>query len=144
MPNILDAEPLIVARIQQQLPDLVTVAGFSTIAGAVQVGSLIPGAWIIAEGASVDGQSTRNRILERDQWSLLLMVPYQRDGQSIVTWESGAGSLIERLIQALHGWSVQQALRVEYQGREGVTYKEGYLEIKLRFETRNVIECNNF
>lgn len=139
--NYLELEPLIVARIEAQVPGLRKVFGMAELATirerAVQFS---PCACVVYDGDSVPageaargGQGVAQAVLQR--WVVWLIVRNVRDGKDGAAARTDAGPLLSLLIKALAGWTPTPPFRPLRRGNAPrPLFEDGAIHFPVLFE----------
>lgn len=98
MSELFIAQRLIIERIKAQVPDFVTVANPSAIAGLTTFSGILP-ACIIAPGVSeLDSQETRSNLAIEDQsWDVVILVQHQAGDYGTEMLASGLMSKTQQM-----------------------------------------------
>lgn len=140
---MLTLEQAIITRINAEVPAFVTVANASVLAGLRDIGTLLPGCFVIPGGGDPVQQAVQTSAvtLEVQEWHVIIIVPHQHNDSADGITETVAGSLMLSVLKALQGQklSVDQRLGFVYQGREQPSYNLGYAEFPMTFAAQMVI-----
>jgi len=138
--NLLDAEPLIVARLKAQLPEVKTIASAATIAGVVDIANLLDGVFVQPGPADVVS-SAGNGIAQAEEeiWLVVAVTPLLPDTDTLAGDYQAMGALLGKIAEALAGWQPSSAYRpMRYLGREDPLVEAGQAEFPLRFSVRRI------
>jgi hypothetical protein len=142
--DLLDAEPLILARLVAQVTG---VTGLNVTSSASIVDTLPdalmpklpllvvqPGAGEVTAYAG-NGQAAA----ENGEWIVVAVVKLIPDPVALdVTYQSTAGVLIGKTLEALAGWAPAGYRPFRYAGRDEPVFSPGYVEFALRFTTQHM------
>lgn len=132
--NLFAPEPLIIARLRSEIPELQTVDSLAVLAGKKDITPLCPAVFVLPLGSEVlaqHGVSTRDAFTyEVQRWQLVLCVAYRKETSLAVQ----AGEFI---VQTLERWPPSgDWAPLRYASRDDPYYEIGYGEFPLQFETR--------
>lgn len=136
MTGLFDAGPQIVARIQERVSGLTTVALASSLAAVQDVAPLCPAVFVEPDGADIQSLSEDEYALsvEHQQWRIVVCVTPLTDGTE--TPEGLAGPYLMSIYQALQGWRPLPELgRLRYALREKAYLEIGYGEFPVIYKT---------
>lgn len=133
--NLFAAEPLILARIREQLPDLRHVLSHAARDKDRAVTEYVPAVFLIAEDGEPESSGPQ-KVSEQQHWAAVIAVAYLDDADPEAVWLQQAGDIGARLIKAMHDWRHPAVLKCRYEGREPVVYAPGYIEVMLHFSTQ--------
>ncbi|RUI34546.1 hypothetical protein [Pseudomonas aeruginosa] len=138
-------EPLLVERIQAEVPGLANVSGLPDLATLEELSQVSPCVYVIylgdEIGAGADHQGGSRAIQTVTQhWAAVLTVYYadaQGDGEGA---RREAGPLLGQLIKALTGWVPEQGVGPLARSPQAspVSYSNGYFYFPLVFTARFV------
>lgn len=111
MDNQYGLQPHLIERIRANVPELRTVAGFSTLAAAPDPLALLDGCFVLPTGTDDDTESRDDdgllvRLDSIQEWQVLLAVPNRVDPAAVTGPEEHAGRYLARIRAALLGWDV--------------------------------------
>jgi hypothetical protein len=139
---MLSLEPLIIARIDAQVPGFKTVGNATTLAGLRDIGPLLPGVFVIPGGGepmvkTIDALPAQ----EIQDWDLIVIIAHQADETNAGLTEAIAGAFMTAVFKALQGWTAgpNQRKGFIYQGRQPPSYSIGYAEFPMTFTAHAVI-----
>ena len=136
--NLLDAEPLILARLAAQIPG-VRVASAATIAGTLDIANLLPAVFVQPGGAEVvsySGNSLANA--EDETWYVIAADKLVPDTVGLAGNYQAIGLLLGQIAAALAGWAPTGYRPFKYAGRDEPAIEPGQAEFPLRFTTRRI------
>jgi len=137
--NLLDAEPLIIARLKAQITDVKTIASAATIAGALDIAGLLDGIFLQPGSASVVS-SAGNGIAqtEEETWLVVAVAALVPDTDTLAGDYQAMGALLGKIVAALAGWAPAGYRPMRYVGREDPLVEAGQAEFPLRFSVRRI------
>lgn len=138
--NLLDAEPLIIARLAAKIPG-VRVVSAATVAGVLDIAHLLPAVFVQPGGADALSEASKGAAtVQNETWYAIAVVKNVPDTVNLTGTYQTAGELIGKIVQALAGWapsSIYRAMR--YDGREDPLVDAGQSEFSVRFTTRRLL-----
>jgi hypothetical protein len=136
--NLLDAEPLILARLAAQITG-VNIASAATIAGALDLAGLLPAAFVQPGAADVVSYSGDNKANAEDEtWYVIGADKLVADTVDLAGDYQAIGLLLGQIVAALAGWAPTGYRPFKYAGREEPSIEPGHAEFPLRFITRRI------
>lgn len=137
--NLLDAEPLILARLAAQVSG-VRVASAATIAGVVELAGLLPAVFVQPGGAEVVSVAGNGIAQAQEEiWLVVAVTPLLPDTTDLLGNYQAMGELLGKIVAALAGWQPSSAYRpLRYAGREDPVIEAGQAEFPLRFTVRRI------
>lgn len=139
---MLSIEPLMIARIDTQIPGFKTVGNPSVLAGLRDIGPLLPAAIIMPGGGEPLIKAPDALPTQEDQeWDVVVIVGHQATETGNGITEAIAGAFMTDVFKALQGWnaSPNQRKGFVYQGRQAPIYSIGYAEFPMTFAAQTVI-----
>lgn len=140
MSDLFSAEQLLIDKIKANVPQFVTVANPSAIAGLTNFAGILP-ACIIAPGKSViDSEEMRgNLAVEEQHWDVVVIVAHQTGDSGTEMLASG---LMTGVIKALSNFDLGNGFvrPMRYAGRpEPANYSKTFAEFVMTFKVKKVV-----
>jgi len=133
----------IIARIQAQVPGFKTIANPSVMAGLRDIGPLLPACLVApGQGGPIEQSQPQLPAVEKQEWEVVVIVAHQHTGEADGLTEQIAGTFMDGIVRALHGWkdgSSPQKHGFIYAGRYRPTYGIGYAEFPMSFTSKFII-----
>lgn len=140
MSELFIAQRLIIERIKAQVPDFLTVANPSAIAGLTTFSGILP-ACIVAPSLSVitSSEELGKRTVEEQRWDIVIYVEHQTgdDGTEML-----ASDLITKTIRALSNFNLGAGFvrPMKYGGRpELPNYSTTFAEFIMTFKVKKIV-----
>lgn len=132
--NLLDAEPLIVARLKAQVAS-VNVASSASIAGSTDIAGLANALFVTPGDSAVPGEAGSGAgSAEVETWLVVAVVKLVPSPVKLDADYQAAGALLGSVFNALAGWQPGAGFKpMRYAGREEPLVMPGHAEFALRF-----------
>lgn len=137
MSNVFAVEPLLIARLQANVPGLEEVASVSKLAGYRADQIPLPSIYVLPDVAEVEGDPYDGAAqIEQQTWQVIVCVSHLDTASAAQI----AGPLLYQAIQSLVGWRPASGfLPFAYRGRLEPYYEPGYAEFPALVSTGLVI-----
>ena len=140
--NFYAAEPLIVARLRDQLGNLVnTVDTVDLLAGNRDLADYLPAVFVMP--SSSDPQSTAKRggmIWDNQEYQVVIAVAHVHDPDTVAAVDLAAGGIMRAVFDALGGYHLDAGYGpMQYTGRAAPYYGVGFAEYPMFFSVNAVI-----
>lgn len=140
MSELFAAQRLIIERIKLEVPEFVTVANPSAIAGLTNFSGILP-ACIVAPSVSeiTSSEERGNRTVEEQRWDVVVLISHQTgdDGTEML-----ASDLMTKVIRALSNFNLGAGFvrPMKYAGRpELPSYSTAFAEFVMSFKVKKIV-----
>jgi uncharacterized membrane protein YkvI len=132
--NLFGAERSIIARIQDQVPTLTTVASSSLIAGSKDITDLLPAAFVEPGPGSVGDGSGYGVAGIVQAWSVIVAVKHWLTARGDSSAAQLAGPYMLQVVTALDNWSPGELYdRMQWQGYADPISNAGFAAFEMSF-----------
>lgn len=147
MPDLLAAEPLIIAQLKTITGVTgLKVASTASVVGTLDITSQCPALFVHPGESEIAAEIQRGLAQsEEESWEVVAAVKLIPDPANLTkTYQSEAGSLMNKVVEKLVGWAPSSEFgAMRYAGRDKPEVLSGHAEFGLRFKVRRLIESAN-
>ncbi len=140
--NFYAAEPLLIARLRDQLPgSLKTIDSVDLLAGVENIAKYLDAVFVMPSPMdAVDSSEQGGVVVDKQDFQVTVCVQHIKDADNPAATDQAAGAIMFQVFKSLAGYALGPGFQaVRYDGRGAPFYGRGYAEYPLYFSVTAVI-----